>query len=88
MDIRHSSRAALQSSADALETAAHQIKSSAGKIADSASDVADDAWRGITRAGQEVGSFAKRRPVETALILVGIGCLIGGLFFARSRYHD
>ncbi len=85
MDISRRSRAALRSSADALESAADQIKRSALRVADSAGDMADDAWRGIRRAGYEVGSFARRRPVETALLGVAAGCLIAGLVLWFTR---
>ncbi|MEO7149699.1 MAG: hypothetical protein ABIY40_07175 [Rhodanobacteraceae bacterium] len=85
MDIRQKSRAALQSSADALESAATQIKRSAGWVADNAGDVADDAWQGINRAGREVGSFARNRPAETAVILLVVGWVLGTLFTRRSR---
>lgn len=89
MDIRQRSRAALQTSADALDTASRQIKRSASWVADSASDAADDAWRGISRAGREVGSFARARPTETAVIMLVAGWIIGSLF-ARgySRRND
>ena len=88
MDIRRSSRVALQNSADALETAARRIKRSANRVADTASDAADDAWRGISRAGREVTSFARRRPVETAVIVGLAGLLIGSLFAYRRYYRD
>lgn len=85
MDIRRKSRAALQTSADALETAAAQIKRSASRVAEGASGVAEDAWQGIRRAGREVGSFARERPAETAVILVLVGWVLGTLFARRSR---
>ncbi len=88
MAISRQSRKALRSSVDALETAADHIKRSALRVADSASDVADDAWRGIRRAGYEVGGFVKRRPVETALLGVAAGCLIAGLVFWFTRRDE
>lgn len=88
MDISRRSRRALRNSADALDTAAHHIRRGAGWVADNAGGVADDAWRGISRAGRQVGSFARRRPVETALIGVAASCLIAGLVFWMTRGDD
>lgn len=87
MDIGQRSRAALQNSADALDSAAQQLKRNASWVADNAGDVAEDAWRGISRAGREVGSFARARPTETAVIMLIAGWVIGSLF-ARRRNHD
>lgn len=88
MDISRRSRHALRSSADALDTAAHHIRRGAGWVVDNAGGAADDAWRGISRAGRQVGGFARRRPVEAALIGVAASCLIAGLVFWMTRGGD
>jgi hypothetical protein len=88
MDISRKSRMALRSSADALDTAASQIRRGAGLVAESAGDIADQTWRGIRYAGNEVGTFVRRRPVETALLGVAAGCLIAGLVFWFTRREE
>jgi hypothetical protein len=92
MDISHRSRAALENGADALSDAAQQMRRrarhGATRIADGASDIADQTWRGISYAGREVGSFVRRRPVETALLGAAAGCLIAGLVFWFTRRED
>ncbi|MBS0432715.1 MAG: hypothetical protein JSS21_09980 [Proteobacteria bacterium] len=88
MDISRRSRRALRSGADALDTASRHIRRGAGWVADNAGDMADDAWRGLGRAGRQVGGFARRRPVETALIGVAASCLIAGLVFWLTRDDD
>ncbi len=92
MDITERSRAALENGADVLSGAAHQVRRKArygaARIADSAGDMADQTWRGIRYAGNEVGSFVKRRPVETALLGAAAGCLIAGLVFWFTRRED
>lgn len=71
MDMTHG-KTALQSGAAALGNAADQVRQSAG-------DVADSAMYGMRRAGNEVSSFAQRRPVETALFSASAVCLIAAL---------
>ena len=92
MDITQRSRAALENGADALSDATHQMRRraryGAARIADSASDIADQTWRGLRYAGNEVGGFVKRRPVETALLGAAAGCLIAGLVFWLTRRDD
>lgn len=92
MDITRRSRAALQDGADALSDAAQQMRRraryGAARIADSASNIAGQTWRGIRYAGGEVGSFVKRRPVETALLGAAAGCLIAGLVVWFTRREE
>lgn len=68
----------LHSGAEALQNASDQARHRAGRMADSAR-------YGIKVAGNEVGSFVHRRPVETALLSAAAACLITGLAFWLSR---
>lgn len=70
MDMTHG----LQSGSDALENASHQIRHGVRT-----------AMHGVRRAGNEVNSFAHRRPVETALLGAGVACLVAGFAFWLSR---
>ncbi|HXS73988.1 MAG TPA: hypothetical protein VN725_08065 [Rhodanobacteraceae bacterium] len=87
MDVTQS-RETIQSGAHALGNAADKVKHGAGWVADNAGDMADSAVHGVKRAGYEISSFVTRRPVETGLVLAGIGCLLAGFFIGRSRYRD
>lgn len=77
MDIARG-KTAFQSGAAALGQAAGQVRQSAGEMADSA-------MYGVRRAGNEVGSFVQRRPVETALFGASAACLVAGLVVWFTR---
>jgi hypothetical protein len=88
MEATQQSREALQTGAHTLGNAAEKVKRGAGWIADNAGDLTDSASHGLRRFGSEVSSVVTRRPVETGLVLAGIGCLLAGFFIGRSRYRD
>jgi hypothetical protein len=88
MEAREQSREAIQNGAHALGSAADKVKRGAGWVADNAGDLTDSAAHGLRRFGHEVSSVVTRRPVETGLVLAGIGCLLAGFFIGRSRYRD
>jgi hypothetical protein len=88
MEAREQSREAIQNGAHALGSAAEKVKRGAGWVAENAGDLTDSASHGLRRFGYEVSSVVQRRPVETGLVLAGIGCLLAGFFVGRSRYRD
>jgi len=88
MDVTHQSKAAIQGSADALGSAADKVRRGAGWMSDNASDLTNSATHGLRRFGYEVSSMVTRRPVETGLVLAGVGCLLAGFFIGRARYRD
>lgn len=88
MDVTQQSRESIQNGAHALGSAADKVKRGAGWVADNAGDLTDSATHGLRRFGYEVSSVVTRRPVETGLVLAGIGCLLAGFFIGRSRYRD
>ena len=88
MEAREQSREAIQNGAHALGNAADKVKRGAGWVADNAGNISDSAAHGLRRFGYEVSSVVQRRPVETGLVLAGIGCLLAGFFIGRSRYRD
>lgn len=88
MEAMQQSRDAIKNGAQALGSAADNVKRGAGWVADGASDLTDSAAHGLRRFGREVSSTVTRRPVETGLVLAGIGCLIAGYFIGRARYRD
>lgn len=88
METTQQSREAIQNGAHALGNAADKVKRGAGWVADNAGDITGSAAHGLRRFGSEVGSMVQRRPVETGLVLAGIGCLLAGFFIGRARYRD
>jgi type II secretory pathway predicted ATPase ExeA len=88
MDVTQQSRESIQNGAHALGSAADKVKRGAGWVADNAGDLTDSATHGLRRFGSEVSSVVTRRPVESGLVLAGIGCLLAGFFIGRSRYRD
>jgi hypothetical protein len=77
MDVTQGN-AILHSGAEALQNAGEQARHRASRMADTAR-------YGIRVAGNEVGSFVHRRPIETALLSAAAACLITGLAFWFSR---
>lgn len=88
MDVTQQNRESIQNGAHALGSAADKVKRGAGWVADNAGDLTDSATHGLRRFGDEISGVVTRRPVETGLVLAGIGCLLAGFFIGRSRYRD
>lgn len=85
MDITEQGKAAVHGGTEAIEEATDRLQRAAGRAADRTQDAAREAWRRTKYAGGEVGDFVRRRPVETALIGVGVACLAAAVAFWCTR---